>query len=477
MEALLPNISDSILFDEAPCYISIQDSNYQILKINRRFRDMFGNRVGDFCYAVYKQREDRCPTCYLDKTFAEGKQHQSEEVVFSPEGFPIHVVVNTTPIYDNSGKIVAIMELATDITETKRLQHKLEENSQKYRTLYDLTPCFISVQDRQFRIIDSNKRFKDEFGSKYGGYCYEVYKRRTSRCDICPVAEAFEDGKIHTSEEIVASGEGEPRNVLVFAAPLRNSEGLVEQVMEMSTDITCVKKMQSQMANVGQLVASLAHTIKGIITGLEGGMYVVESGFSKNKDEQVKRGWEMVQRNIERISQLSLDMLYFAKSREPEIKTVDMEQYCREIAELYSKKFKNFNIDFIVAANEVKPYAGDPKALYTLALTLVENAVDACRWDKEKDSHNIKLELYDENETLHLKITDDGIGITPETKTKLFSVMYSTKGSSGSGFGLMVVKKIIDEHSGEISVESESGKGSTFHVILPRNTIDYKIRK
>lgn len=475
MDSLLPNISDSILFDEAPCFISIQDKDCKILKINRRFRDMFGNRVGDYCYAVYKQREDKCPSCYLDKTFASAKSNQSEEIVFSPEGMPIHVIVNTTPLFDNNGNVAAIMELATDITETKRLQHKLEENTQKYRTLFDLAPCYITVQSRSLKIIDANMRFRKEFGNPQGGYCYEVYKHRSSRCDICPVVEAFEDGEIHTSEEIVASGAGEPRNVLVFAAPLRGPDGVIEQVMEMSTDITSVRRMQSQMANVGQLVASLAHTIKGIITGLEGGMYVVESGFSKNKDEQVKRGWDMVQRNIERISQLSLDMLYYAKSREPEKKLVDLTQYCTEIAELFSRKYRNDNIIFDLDLGNVVDYYGDPKSLYTLIITLIENAVDACRWDNEKPTHSISVKIWDEEGSAHISISDNGIGITPETKAKLFSVMYSTKGSSGSGFGLMVVKKIIEEHCGEIQVESEPGKGSKFHIILPRNTADYKI--
>lgn len=460
-------LTDTMLFDEVPCYISIQDRDYKIIKTNKKFRETFGDRVGEFCYVVYKMREDKCPVCPMDRTFSEGKIHESEELVFTPEGYPVYVNAQTAPIYDCNGEIVAAIEMATDITETKKLQRRLEESIEKYRMLFNIVPCYISIQNKDFIVIDGNKKFKDEFGDYRNKYCYYIYKKRDSRCEICPVAESFDDGKIHISEEIVAGKDGVPINVLVVAAPIKNEDGDITAVMEMTTDITDIKKMHSQMANVGQLIANLAHTIKGIISGLDGGMYVVESGFRQNKDEIIKKGWEMVQRNVERVSHLVLDMLYYAKDRVPDKQEIFIDKICEEIIELYSKKLRDLNIKPTLDLRFSDCFFGDSKSIYTLILNLIENAIDACRWNSEKSHHNIEVLLSYYDNFIYLTIKDDGQGMNEEVKSKLFTPLYSTKGSSGSGFGLMVVKKIVDEHNGEIKVESEVGKGSKFIIKLP----------
>ena len=463
----IPGIPDNILFEEVPCYVSIHDLNGRIIKENRWFREVFGDHRDDYCYKVFKQRDSICPICPMDNIKIYKKPYTHEEIFFTANGDPIQVIVNTAPIIDESRNIIAIIEIATDISETKRLQRKLEESTEKYRMLYNEVPCYVSVQDRDFRIIDANRRFKEEYGGM-SGFCYEIYKHRTSRCEICPVAMTFEDGIVHTSEEIVASRTGEPMNTLVFAAPIKDSLGNVVSVMEMSTDITSVKRMQTQMANVGQLIATLAHTIKGIITGLEGGMYVVESGFSKNQDDIIKKGWEMVQRNVERVSHLVLDMLYYAKARDPEKKQVQFGKYCKEIYQLYTKKCQETNIECTLNADEDATVVGDPKSLYTLILNLVENAIDACRWDRARLVHKIDINLKDKGKSVMLTIEDNGTGISDEAKAKIFTPMFSTKGSSGSGFGLMVTKKIVEEHGGTITVESEFGSGAKFIVELPK---------
>jgi PAS domain S-box-containing protein len=461
------NLTDSMLFDEVPCYISIQDRDFKIIKTNRRFRETFGDRIGEYCYVVYKMREDKCPVCPMDKTFSDGKIFESEELVFSPEGYPVYVNAQTAPIYDDKGNIVAAIEMATDITESKKLQRRLEESIEKYRMLYNVVPCFISVQNKDFIVIDANQKFKDEFGDYRNKYCYYLYKKRDSRCEICPVAETFEDGKIHTSEEIVAGKDGVPINILVVAAPIKNESGEISAVMEMTTDITDIKRIQSQMANVGQLVANLAHTIKGIISGLDGGMYVVESGFRQNKDEIIKKGWEMVQRNVDRVSHLVLDILYYAKDRVPEKQEIYLDKVCEEIVELYSKKLNDLNIEVKLDLRFSDCFFGDSKAIYTLILNLVENAIDACKWDSDKSKHTIEILLSYYDSYIYLTIIDNGHGMSEDVKSKLFTPLYSTKGSSGSGFGLMVVKKIVDEHNGLIKVESEIGKGSKFIIKLP----------
>jgi PAS domain S-box-containing protein len=465
---VLELIPDSMLFEEVPCYITVHDLEGKILKSNRRFREIFGNRLGDYCYEVYRNRNSTCPVCPIDSIRKHHQPVHHEEVFFTPEGDPVNVLVNTAPLFDKSGNLVALIEIATDITEEKMLQHKLEDSRERYKTIYNEVPCFISVQDRQFRLLDYNNRFQAWFHGAKGEYCYEVYKKRKERCEVCPVAEAFEDGQIHSSEEIVSSFRGDIMHTLVLAAPIKDRDGNVSSVMEMSTDITQLKQMQTQMESLGRMMSSLAHTIKGIITGLEGGMYVVESGLKKKNDELVNKGWGMVQRNVDRISHLVLDMLSFAKPRDPEITEFDLAKLCRDIRELFDKKFRDEGINTELILPETILVKGDSKAYFTLILTLLENAIDACKWDDSKDMHNIGIEVSQDVNDVTLTISDNGMGMTDEVKNKVFTTQYSTKGNSGSGFGLMLVKKIILEHRGEIKVSSELGIGTRFIATIPK---------
>ncbi len=339
----------------------------------------------------------------------------------------------------------------------------------RYRLLFDTTPCYITVQDPRFRIVEYNRRFEDDFGPPGRRCCYEVYKGRAEVCDECPVARVFEDGEPHQSEEMVITRSGETRFVWVHAAPLLDPEGRVKEVMEVSTDITELKELQSRMASVGRLVASLAHTVKGIVMSLDGGIYVMNTGFEKDRDEMVRKGWEIVQRNIGRVTTLVLDMLQYAREREPVVTPVDLEVLVREVTELFAEKFRRSGVECRVEAGELVEIEADEHGLHSLLVSLLENAVDACHWDVDRDEHRITVRLRHDPAAheVELSVEDDGIGMDQETVNRLFTPMFSTKRGGGTGLGLLVARKIAGEHGGRIEVDSTPGRGSTFTVRLP----------
>ncbi|MCK5097287.1 MAG: response regulator, partial [Desulfobacteraceae bacterium] len=107
-----------------------------------------------------------------------------------------------------------ILEFALNKAKKQKLQiQKLNRYSERladlhnaqnlYNQLFDLVPCYITVQNKDLRITATNKRFKDHFGNIIGGHCFEIYKHRTSQCERCPVVETFNDGHVHSTEEIV----------------------------------------------------------------------------------------------------------------------------------------------------------------------------------------------------------------------------------------------------------------------------------
>lgn len=455
-------------FEEMPCYLSVHDPGFRIIDGNNRFRKDFGDRLGDFCYRVYKDREEVCDGCPVAMTFSDGASHGSEQTLITASGERRPVMVHTTPIRNGSGEVVAVMEMHTEIGEVKRLQTLLQRSQERLAQLFEEVPCYISVQGPDRVILHANRRFRETFGPAIGDHCYHVYKHRDEQCLFCPSQQAFLDGSTQKHEEVVVSAAGEKIHVLCTTAPLRNASGEIEAVIEMSTDITRIRELQSQLASIGLLVGSISHGIKGLLTGLDGGMYLVNSGLAKNRPERVTQGWEMVQRNVERIRSMVLDILYYAKDRELEVKDIEAGKLASDVVETMQKRATDLNIGIALEIPpEIGNVPGDAKAVRAMLVNILENSLDACRADTYKSQHAVSFRIKREPPWMLFEIEDNGIGMDRETREKIFSLFFSSKGISGTGLGLFIANKIADKHGGTIDVDSEPGRGSRFAVRLP----------
>jgi len=452
-----------------PCYLSVHDREFRIIDGNRRFRRDFGERVGDFCYKVYKGRDEVCPDCPVEATFNDGRSHGSEQLLTTQAGHQMPVMVYTTPIRDDAGEVVAVMEMHTDIREVKQLQQELQRSKKRLAQLFEEVPCFITVQGPDRTILHANRRFRETFGiDSVGRTCFEMYKHRDEQCLVCPSQKTFETGQSQHHEEVLVAATGEKLNALCTTAPLKNDAGEVEAVMEMCVDITEMRELQDQLTSIGLLVGSISHGIKGLLTGLDGGIYMVNSGFQKNKPERVKKGWEMVQRNVDRIRSMVLDILYYAKDRELSIEDVDIAALVDDIREGLEKKATDLDIELdidVAADSGILP--GDTQAIRAMLLNFLENSLDACRSDAAKKQHRIRLATRRETSWMTIEVEDDGIGMDRETREKAFSLFFSSKGLRGTGLGLFISNKIVDKHGGTIHIDSEPGQGTRFVVRLP----------
>jgi PAS domain S-box-containing protein len=456
-------------FDAMPCYVTVQDRELDVVTANQRFRDDFGEFVGRKCFQVYKQRSERCEVCPVDRTFRDGLPHQSEEQVQCLSGRKVSVLVNTTPVRNDAGEVTAVLEMSTDITDLKTLQHQLRDSQERYHLLFEEVPCFISIQDRDLRIVEANRRFREDFGSFLGCRCYEIYKHRQEECIPCPVQQVFADGQIHHSEEVVTSKSGESRNVLVFAAPLHDGAGGIRHVMEMSADITPIRQLQSQLESMGLLISSISHGIKGLLTGLDGGIYLVSSALAKNNPERLNQGWEMVRRNVERIRSMVLNILYYAKDREPQRASISASDLGREVLGIIEPKAREMKVELKQRLDlDVGNLDADANGLRALLINLLENSLEACAADKKKPSHWTELGIAGDSAYVRFEVCDNGIGMDQETREKAFSLFFSSKGAKGTGLGLFIANNIARAHGGSIQVESEIGEGTRLIVKLPR---------
>jgi signal transduction histidine kinase len=195
----------------------------------------------------------------------------------------------------------------------------------------------------------------------------------------------------------------------------------------------------------------------------------------KNNPDRLKQGWEMVKRNMGRIRSLVLDLLYYAKDREPEWENLSASSLGEEVFSLMHLKAREYGIEMKGDLDQnAGDFEGDPKAIRSLLINLMENSLDACRVDKKKSAHQVHLGLGGDSEFVQFEIRDNGIGMDQEAREKAFTLFFSSKRGNGTGLGLFISNKIARAHGGEIKMESELHQGTRLIVKLPRRRLILK---
>jgi len=230
-----------------------------------------------------------------------------------------------------------------------------------------------------------------------------------------------------------------------------------------------------RLAAIGQTVAGLSHAIKNITGGLKGGAFVLEKGIELGEQKYLMQGWEMIKGNVDKITNLSLDLLNYAKDSRPDFQACDPGQPLREVVDLMRPRAKANGIDLSTRFDkDIGPCHFDPDLIHHSLLNLVTNALDACIADSGKKEKKVMVRAIKKRGWgVEYQVEDNGCGMTAEIKKKIFQSFFSTKGTDGTGIGLMITKKIIDEHKGEITAESKVGAGSTFVIRIPKG-LHYK---
>lgn len=348
----------------------------------------------------------------------------------------------------------------------------LESSHQLCRQLFDEVPCYISVQNRDRRIVRANRQFKLDFGSCLGERCYEIYKHRTHPCPQCPVEETFRDGMVHQTEEVVTTRGGQQKIVLTLTAPLRDEKGEIHEVMELATDISQIRELQDRLTSLGLFIGSISHGVRGMLTALDGGLYRLEKGIKNQDLELVANGAERVKLMISRIRNSVLEMLYYSKDRDLNIQLIDVQSFGDGVANFVEPKATKHDVRF---QKEFHGQPGrfeiDPEVISAGLVNILENAVDACIEDEGKDRHIVSFLIEGGKDNVSFIIRDNGPGMDRSTQEKMFSLFFSSKGSKGTGLGLYIASDVVHQHGGQIHVDSTPGEGTEFRVVLPRKHV------
>lgn len=233
--------------------------------------------------------------------------------------------------------------------------------------------------------------------------------------------------------------------------------------------------LQSErLAAIGQTIAILSHHMKNILQGMRGGGYLISAGLEREDPEAIRRGWQIVEKNQERVSNLVLDMLSYSKDRQPERSITNLNRVAADVLELMQVRAEEqgCKLDFR-PAEDLPDGFFDPEAMHRAVLNLVTNAIDAVA---ETDNACVLVATgFSSTDGWWLEVADNGPGIDPEDREKVFSLFESKKGARGTGLGLPVSQKIVDEHGGQIVLRTGGQAasdgayetGCTFRIMLP----------
>ncbi|MBS3734059.1 MAG: GAF domain-containing protein [Phycisphaerae bacterium] len=231
--------------------------------------------------------------------------------------------------------------------------------------------------------------------------------------------------------------------------------------------------LQSErLAAIGETVAYLSHHIKNILQAMGAGADVVQAGLDQNNIEKVRKAWPIVQRNLNRINGQILNMLAFSRDREPQLERINVNHIITECIDLVTPRADDRDVALLTDLSDQPPVPLDEAGLNQALLNLITNALDAVE-DEPAGAVTVSSRYEPAAREVVIQVIDNGSGIASEQLENIFTPFVSSKGQGGTGLGLAVAKKVVEEHGGTIEVASVEGEGTTFTLNLPAEAEDH----
>lgn len=472
------------LFDLVPCFITVQDRTYKLLRYNREFAQTFEPSPGDYCYNAYKGRTEKCVVCPVEKTFEDGKSHWSEESGVTKDGRTLFWVVKTSPIRNARGEIVAVMEMCLDITHRKKLERELELSESKYRAIFTNIPNPLFVLDPEtFEILDCNDSVE------------AVYSYKRTDMIGCSFLNLFKEedrdqyaGSLGTSKVLNQvkhlTREGREIYVNIRISP---SEHLGQRVLLVTTsDITQRLEMEQQliqaskMATLGEMATGVAHELNQPLSVIKTASNFFVRKVTKGEaisPESLRTMAQKVNANVDRATKIINHMREFGRKSDMELEKVQVNEILHDAHDVLNQQLKLRGIHVRWDLQEDLPMIlGNAGRLEQVFINLLINARDAigekmASRSPGEQKEEIVLKTRSDGATVRVEFRDTGPGIPKAISEKIFEPFFTTKKvGKGTGLGLSISYGIVKDCGGDIRVLSEGGKGqggATFVLTFP----------
>ena len=336
--------------------------------------------------------------------------------------------------------------------------------------------CLIDVAEEFGRVVWVNRQMREwqRAGRFANGTrflelaCHASYAGRSTPCEAGPGVTSQQAGAPAEEEHTLVTQAGEPRVYRVSAAPIREADGRVVQTLKMVVDVTGQQAMDrqltvtSKLATLGTLAASIAHEFNNILAGMSG---YAELGLLSGTLEEVKSLLEVVLTSTERAKGVTGSVLAFAR-RTPAGQPADVLEAVENALALMDRELLKAGVEVVRQFEPVPRIVCDLGQIAQVCLNLIANARDAMR----PDGGTLTIAVGGEGDAVALRFADTGPGIAPAVRDRLFEPFVTSKGGAegtGTGLGLAVSRRILEQHGGSLTAASEPGRGATFTMRVP----------
>ncbi len=470
-----------VLFEQTPCFITVQDRNLKLVKFNKEFADQFSPNVGDFCYQAYKGRSEPCEVCPVVQTFEDGEPHYSEEMGLKKDGSESSWLVRVSPIKNSKGEVTAALEICLDVTRMRALEEEVRKSEENYRTIFNTIPNPVFVLDAEtLRILDANQSVTPVYGyekDELTGTCFtdlfdeKDRKRAAARLKLTSTLDKMrqvrKDGKAIYVNIRVSSSEYLGRSALLATTSDVTLRLMAEQQLIQA----------GKMATVGEMATGVAHELNQPLSVIKTASSFLRRKMSKRepvKPEILATMMEEIDAHVDRAARIIDHMRQFGRKSDVQRERVDVNDPLRKAAELFQQQLKLREIEVVFDLDDkLPPILADANRLEQVFINLLINARDAIeeKWEqgpREGEEKKIFLKTHFKDVMVNVEVRDTGRGIADSIVDRIFEPFFTTKRvGKGTGLGLSISYGIVKDYNGEIRVESEEGVGSTFIVRFP----------
>ena len=465
LEAITSNIGAALV---------IIGKDYHVLWANNIIRQHTSAAEGKLCYATLNNLDAPCPDCGVTKIFA-GKTTFNAHEYCPPsiDGKSMWVEIIATPIKDNDGNVTSAVEIAVDITEKKLLQQKLLASEAKFRAISDSAIDAVFLFDEEDRITYWNPAAERIFG-------YTEKEIVGEKVNATLVPPRFRRDHLKLTEELARANnkkiageilefpalrkDGAEFSMELSMAPLQLEGKLY--IVAIARDITDRKKAEGALdrtmnelvlvnEKLGVVGSLTRHDVRNKLSAVTGYAYLLKKKHADQAD--VFDGVSKMEQAVKEIAAI----FDFAKMYEQlgveELKYINTEKALNEAIALFSG---SSSLEFINDCHGLSLLADS--LLTQLFYNLIDNSV---KHGEKVTKIRVHYEKADQDELI-VVFEDDGVGISAENKPKLFKEGFSTSGTSG--YGLFLMRKMINVYGWSIQENGESGKGAKFTITIPR---------
>ncbi len=411
-------------------------------------------------------------------------QSVSEIEIFHRDGSVHWLEVIDIPLYDETGQVVAVECIANDITARKQAELSLWEEKNKLEAVFATIGEGLSIMDGDFRILYQNQIHEEQFGKHLNELCFHVSHNLQERCPDCPLAECFQDGKVHKREMTVSDSRG-VQYLEISAGPIRDMNGKIVAGFEIVRNITDYKQLVSQVIQAQKiestvrLAEGVAHEFNNILTGIMN--YAELAREQALPSTPLEKDISEIINLSKRMSDLTRQLLAFSRQEPLNTVLLNLNHFIKELEPLLNtivgdkiKIVLNFSPD-------IGMIHGDPIQLEQVMTRMIVNAshampdggqcvimtenVEVGKSDTPAQNKGVAPGRY-----VRISISDTGAGMGSQTMERIFDPFFTTSGigSGSTGLGLSSVHGKVKKHGGDIKVFSHVGHGTLFEVYLPR---------